>query len=77
MCEIQEHLYTKFWEHKFSAYAFGEAMKRAVRRLTHEGHPFAEPSRDAEEVRIFVRWQLKLPHDEPAELVVRSYKIGL
>ena len=22
ICEIQEHLYTKFWEHKFSAYAF-------------------------------------------------------
>ena len=27
-CEIQEHLYTKYWEHKFSAYAFAEAMER-------------------------------------------------
>ena len=62
VCEIQEHLYTKYWQHKFSAYAFAEAMERAVRRLTHEGHPFAEPSRDAEDVHIFVRWQLKLPH---------------
>src|ERR1035437_8499758 len=33
ICEIQEHLYTKFWEHKFSVYAFAEAMERAVKRL--------------------------------------------
>ena len=33
ICEIQEHLYTKYWEHKFSAYAFAEAMQRAVVRL--------------------------------------------
>lgn len=39
ICEISEHLYTKYWEHKFSAYAFAEAMERAVKRLTHEGHP--------------------------------------
>jgi hypothetical protein len=32
VCEIQEHLYTKYWQHKFSAYAFAEAMERAVRR---------------------------------------------
>lgn len=31
ICEIEEHLYTKYWEHKFSAYAFAEAMERAVR----------------------------------------------
>src|SRR5262249_2751039 len=60
ICEIQEHLYTKYWEHKFSAYAFAEAMERAVRRLVHEGHPFANPTRDDEDVHIFVRWQLKL-----------------
>src|SRR6266550_8538475 len=29
LCEIQEHLYTKYWEHKFSAYAFAEAMESA------------------------------------------------
>jgi hypothetical protein len=74
VCEIQEHLYTKFWEHKFSAYAFAEAMERAVRRLAHEGHPFAEPSRDAEDVHIFVRWQLKLQWDTQADLVVESIK---
>src|ERR1035437_2298515 len=74
VCEIQEHLYTKYWEHKFSAYAFAEAMERAVRRLAHEGHPFAEPSRDDEDVHIFVRWQLQLRRHTPADLVAESIK---
>ncbi len=74
VCEIQEHLYTKYWEHKFSAYAFAEAMERAILRLIHEGHPFAEPSRDAEDVHIFVRWQLKLRRDTKADLVAESIK---
>jgi hypothetical protein len=25
VCHIEEHLYTKYWEHKFSAYAFADA----------------------------------------------------
>jgi hypothetical protein len=74
VCEIQEHLYTKYWEHKFSAYAFAEAMERAVRRLAHEGHPFAEPSRDDDDVHIFVRWQLTLPCTTKAELVAKSIR---
>jgi hypothetical protein len=74
VCEIQEHLYTKYWEHKFSAYAFAEAMERAVRRLAHEDHPFSEPSRDDEDVHIFVRWQLRLPRTTQAELVAESIK---
>lgn len=61
ICHIQEHLYTKFWEHKFSAYAFAEAMERAVRRLANEGNPFANPVRDDEDVHIFIRWELRLP----------------
>jgi hypothetical protein len=32
VCEIEEHLYTKYWGHKFSAYAFTEAMVRAIKR---------------------------------------------
>src|ERR1035437_5407260 len=72
VCEIQEHLYTKYWEHKFSACAFAEAMERAVRRLAHEGHPFAEPSRDDDDVHIFVRWQLTLPRATKAELASRK-----
>jgi hypothetical protein len=74
ICEIQEHLYTKYWEHKFSAYAFAEAMERAARRLAHEGHPIANPSRNDEDVHIFVSWQLRLPRDTKSELVVESIK---
>jgi hypothetical protein len=74
ICEIEEHLYTKYWEHKFSAYAFAEAMERAVLRLAHEGHPFAKPSRDDDDVHIFVRWQLRLSHNTQAGLVAGSIK---
>jgi len=74
ICEIQEHIYTKYWEHKFSAYAFAEAMERAVRRLAHEDHPLANPSRDDEDVHIFVRWELRLPCDTKADVVVESIR---
>jgi hypothetical protein len=74
VCEIEEHLYTKYWEHKFSAYAFAEAMERAVLRLAHEGHPFAEPTRDDDDVHIFVRWQLRFARSTRAELLAGSIK---
>jgi len=74
VCEIQEHLYTKYWEHKFSAYAFAEAMERAVRRLAHEGHPFSDPARDDDDVHIFVRWRLNLPRATDAASIPDSIK---
>lgn len=74
VCEIQEHLYTKYWEHKFSAYAFAEAMERAVLRLAHEGHPFIEPSRNDEDVHIFVKWKLNLPRTTKPGIVIDSIK---
>lgn len=74
VCEIEEHIYTKYWEHKFSAYAFTEAMERAVRRLAHEGHPFSEPTRDAEDVHIFVRWKLSLPRATPPAGIAEAVK---
>lgn len=75
ICEIEEHLYTKYWEHKFSACTFADAMIRAVRRLEHEGHPLANPSRDDDDdVHIFVRWQLKLSLRTPSEVVTESIK---
>lgn len=74
ICEIQEHLYTKYWEHKFSAYAFAEAVERAVLRLAHEGHPLANPLRDDEDVHIFVKWQLRLTRNTNPELFVESIK---
>jgi hypothetical protein len=76
ICEIQEHLYTKYWEHKFSAYAFAEAMERAVRRLGHEGHPVVNPTRDDEDVHIFVRWELELPVSTLPEDVAESIKVA-
>lgn len=61
ICHIDDHMYTKYWQHRFSAYAFAEAMERAIVRLTREGHPFANPERDDEDVHIHVRWDLVLP----------------
>jgi hypothetical protein len=49
-------------------------MERAVRRLAHEGHPFSDPSRDDEDVHIFVRWNLNIPRTTEAESVVESIK---
>ncbi|MGD0463893.1 MAG: hypothetical protein ABSB74_15510 [Tepidisphaeraceae bacterium] len=74
VCHIEDHMYTKYWEHKFSAYAFAEAMERAIRRLAHEGQPFSNPECDDEDVHIFVRWDLRLPADMPIELVIDSIK---
>ena len=74
VCSIEEHMYTKIWQHKFSAYAFAEAMERAVRRLSREGHPVANPTRDDEDVHIFVKWDLKLPIATPPDTVVESIK---
>jgi hypothetical protein len=45
-----------------------------VRRLAHEGHPFTDPSRDDEDVHIFVRWQLRLPHTTQSETVAEAIK---
>ena len=39
-----------------------------------QGHPFSDPSRDDEDVHIFVRWNLKLPRSTPVESVVKSIK---
>ena len=62
-------MYTKYWGHRFSAYAFAEAMERAIVRLTCEGHPFSNPERDDDDVHIFVRWDLVLSGDTaPAEV---------
>src|SRR5260370_38429406 len=74
ICQIEEHLYTKYWDHKFSAYALAEAMERAVQRLSREGHPLANPIRDDEDVHIFMRWDLGLPRETPPETLVESVK---
>lgn len=77
VCEIEDHMYTKFWEHKFSAYAFSRAMERAVRRMIHEGAPVSNPTVDDEDVHIFMRFELRLPiatpPDEVASIINKTH----
>src|SRR5439155_51244 len=75
--EISEHLYTKYWWHKFSAPVFAEALRRAVTRLSGEGHPFsAQEVESDDEVHLWVRWQVRLPPAARAETVVESIRIA-
>jgi len=61
-CEIREHIYAKYWTHKFHAMVFAEAMVRAVRRFISEGEPLSDPNIENEdEPHIFVSWSLLLP----------------
>lgn len=61
-CHIEEHIYTKFWEHKFHAKVFAEAMVRAIKRFASEGRPLNNPEiENDDEPHIFIRWTLSLP----------------
>lgn len=72
---ISEHLYTKYWWHKFSAPVFADAMRRSVIRLAQEGHPFDAPEIESDDdVHLWVRWQVRLPSTSTAEAVVDSIK---
>ena len=56
---IEEHIYTKYWFHKYHASVFANAMIKAIKRLRIEGIPFSDEELDEEdEVHIFVRWSL-------------------
>jgi hypothetical protein len=74
VCHIEDHIYTKFWVHKFSAYAFSNAMERAIRRMSNEGHFFSNQSVDDDDVHIFVRWEMRLPSDMPPSVVTESIR---
>jgi hypothetical protein len=75
ICELQEHIYTKFWEHKFHALVFAQAMIRAVRRLAYEGQPLSNPAiQNDDEPHIFVTWQLILPVITPSASVISSIR---
>lgn len=64
LIRIEEHIYTKYWYHKYHASVFSEAMIKAIKRLRLEGAPFSEEEiEDDEEVHIFVRWTLTEPSD--------------
>jgi hypothetical protein len=71
--QVEEHIYTKYWEHKFHGRVFADAMVRAVLRLGGEGHPVGNPQIDSDDdVHIFVRWQLTLPADLGSEAVIEA-----
>jgi hypothetical protein len=78
--EITEHIYTKFWWHKYHAMVFAEAMTRATKRLATEGNPFslAEIEND-DEPHIFVRWTVSLPKSSTSKNVIdwtkRAYEL--
>ena len=73
--EITEHIYTKYWWHKYHARVFADAMERAVRRLRHEGHPLSNGCIESDDdVHIFVRWQLTLPKETPGPDLIASVK---
>ena len=60
--EITEHIYTKYWEHKWHGRVYADAMIRAVKRFIAEGHPFSEGKiENDEDPHIFIRWQLRMP----------------
>ena len=64
---LEEHIYTKYWFHKYHASVFAEAMIKAVKRLATEGFPyFSEELDNDDDVHLFVRWALaesvSLPH---------------
>jgi hypothetical protein len=73
--EITEHIYSKYWWHKYHASVFADAMIRAVKRLQSENHPFREATIESDEdIHIFVRWQLGLPATIDATKLVESIK---
>jgi len=62
IAEITEHIYTKYWEHKWHGRIFASAMLRAIKRFIAEGHHFTEGNiENDDDPHIFIRWQLRLP----------------
>lgn len=60
--QIQEHIYTKYWVHKYHAAVFAEAMIKAIKRFKTDGVPFSNSEfNDEDEVHLFVRWTLSEP----------------
>jgi hypothetical protein len=68
--QIEEHIYTKFWFHKYHAAVFSEAMIKAIKRLRLDGVPFIDEELDDEDdVHIFVRWTLIEPSNIENEIL--------
>jgi hypothetical protein len=77
VAEITEHIYTKFWTHKYHAMVFAEAVVRAVKRLGVEGHPLSGATiENDDEPHIFIRWRLTLPVATTPEILIASVRAG-
>ncbi|MCE7053040.1 hypothetical protein LZF95_00025 [Algoriphagus sp. AGSA1] len=62
LIRIEEHIYTKYWFHKYHASVFATAMMKAIKRLRLEGVPFSDEELDEDdEVHVFIRWTLTEP----------------
>lgn len=73
--QLTEHIYTKYWWHKFHAKVFCEAMIRAVRRLASEGAPFESPEFESDDdVHLFVRWTVRLDASQSASVSLNTAK---
>jgi len=71
--EITEHIYTKYWEHKWHGRVYADAMLRAVKRFIAEGHPFSEGTiENDDDPHIFIRWQLHLPVATNGQIVTEA-----
>lgn len=54
---IAEHIYSKFWWHKYHARVFADAMVRAVRRFRADGAPFGDEDIESDDdIHLWVRW---------------------
>jgi len=71
--EITEHIYTKYWEHKWHGRVYADAMIRAIKRFIAEGHPFSEGAiENDDEPHIFIRWKLRLPATTPGQKLTEA-----
>lgn len=77
LIRIEEHIYTKYWFHKYHASVFAEAMIKAIKRLRLDGLPFTDEEFDNEdEVHIFVRWTLTEPINIDSKTLSRNINIA-
>jgi hypothetical protein len=60
--EIQDHIYTKYWESKWHGLTFAKAMLRAIKKLRTEGHLFSNGTIENEDPpHIFINWDVRYP----------------
>ena len=77
LIRIEEHIYTKYWFHKYHASVFAEAMIKAIKRLRIEGVPFTDEELDEDdEVHIFVRWTLTEPSNIDSKTLAENINLA-